>query len=68
MVYVTYCGGSRIQAPAADVCSYLACVADFWQGEGHMIQCGDGTVGMVGGRTGTCPQSQGRKQPVYAPK
>ncbi len=61
----TYCDGPLIHEPAADVCSYFVCVDGFWAGRGYLIQCGDGTVGMVGGRYGSCPDRPGRKQPVY---
>ncbi|NYF57163.1 hypothetical protein [Micromonospora purpureochromogenes] len=61
----TYCGGSLIHEPAAEVCSYFVCVDGFWAGRGYLTRCGDGTVGMVGGRYGSCPDRTGRKQPVY---
>ncbi|WP_091339139.1 hypothetical protein [Micromonospora rhizosphaerae] len=60
-----YCGGALVFEPAADVCSYFVCVDGFWAGEGYLIRCGDGTVGMVSGKIGTCPDRQGRKDPVY---
>ncbi|WP_157746262.1 hypothetical protein [Micromonospora inositola] len=63
----TYCGGSLILEPAVDVCRYFVCVDGFWAGQGYLVRCGDGTVGMVGGRYGTCPDRKGRKQPVYGP-
>ncbi|MGC1211571.1 MAG: hypothetical protein WA890_09965, partial [Micromonospora sp.] len=61
----TYCGGSLIHQPALDVCRYFVCVDGFWAGEGYLMRCGDGTVGMVGGRYGSCPDRSGRKLPVY---
>ncbi|MGC5020326.1 hypothetical protein [Micromonospora sp. DT47] len=61
----TYCGGSLIHEPAVEVCGYFVCVDGFWAGHGYLTQCGDGTVGMVGGRYGSCPDRPGRKQPVY---
>ncbi|PWU43482.1 hypothetical protein DLJ46_31515, partial [Micromonospora globispora] len=61
----TYCGGSLIQQPALDVCRYFVCVDGFWAGEGYLMRCGDGTVGMVGGPYGSCPDRSGRKEPVY---
>lgn len=63
----TYCDGSLILEPAADVCRYFDCVDGFWAGQGPLVRCGDGTVGLVGGRYGSCPDRTGRKQPVYGP-
>ncbi|WP_200211395.1 hypothetical protein [Micromonospora coerulea] len=61
----TYCGGALIHEPAADVCRYFVCVDGFRAGHGYLARCGDGTVGRVGGRYGSCPQRSGRKEPVY---
>ncbi|MFE9694708.1 hypothetical protein [Micromonospora sp. NPDC005806] len=63
----TYCGGALIHEPATDVCRWFACVEGFWSGHGYLVRCGDGTVGMVGGRYGTCPDRSGRRDPVYGP-
>lgn len=60
-----YCGGSYIHAPASDVCSYFACVDNFWNGKGYLVQCGDGMVGMLGGPSGSCADHSGEKRPVY---
>ncbi|MER5332932.1 hypothetical protein [Micromonospora sp. NPDC002717] len=60
-----YCGGSYIHQPASDVCSYFACVADFRSGAGYLVRCEDGMIGMVGGKSGSCADHRGVKNPVY---
>ncbi|MER7459984.1 hypothetical protein [Micromonospora sp. NPDC126480] len=63
----TYCGGLLIHDPAADVCGWFRCVADFDRGRGFLVQCVDGRIGWVGGPAGTCAQDRGPKRPVYRP-
>ncbi|WP_309227191.1 hypothetical protein [Micromonospora thermarum] len=60
-----YCGGSRIHDPAADVCGWFRCVADFGRGKGHLVRCEDGLIGWVGGPGGTCATHRGARSPVY---
>lgn len=61
----TYCGGVLVHDPAPDICRWFTCVDGFWQGRGYLTVCEDGRLGMVGGRTGSCPERAGRKEPVY---
>ncbi|GAA4580161.1 hypothetical protein GCM10023176_59200 [Micromonospora coerulea] len=60
-----FCGGVLVHEPAPDVCRYFTCVEGFREGRGYLTVCADGRVGMVGGRTGTCPERAGRKERVY---
>ncbi|MFU8851500.1 hypothetical protein ACNAW0_11030 [Micromonospora sp. SL1-18] len=55
----TYCGGTLIREPAADVCSYFPCMDDFWIGIGHVLTCKDGLVGLVGGLPEECAGQRG---------
>lgn len=61
-----YCGvGSLITSPPPDICRYFSCIGYFRQGNGHMVECEDGTVSMSGGIDGACSDHDGVKQPVY---
>ncbi|GAA4570069.1 hypothetical protein GCM10023176_27920 [Micromonospora coerulea] len=60
-----YCGGSYVDDPAADVCSYFDCVATFWDGNGYVVQCNDGLVSMTGVPRGPCADHGGTRRPLY---
>lgn len=61
----SFCGGGYITDPAADVCSYFNCIANFGNGTGHMEECRDATYSMSGGRRGACSSHGGELRPVY---
>lgn len=61
----TFCGGSLIYNPKPDTCSYFACIDNFWNGKGYMMQCDDGMYTMSGGRSGSCSHHDGNRRPVY---
>ncbi|WP_240944060.1 hypothetical protein [Micromonospora thermarum] len=61
-----YCGGALIHQPAADVCSYFPCMADFLSGSGHLVTCRDGLIGLVGGQPDECADHRGIRRTVYA--
>lgn len=65
--HYNFCGGSLITSPAADVCNYFNCIANFGNGVGYMVQCNDGTYSMSGGRRGACSSHGGEGRPVYRP-
>ncbi len=60
-----FCGGSLIYSPPADICSYIACIGNFWNGRGYVIQCRDGTFGKSGGIRGSCSYHGGNARPLY---
>ncbi|MGC5020324.1 hypothetical protein [Micromonospora sp. DT47] len=60
-----YCGGSYVDDPASDVCSYFDCVDTFWNGKGYMVQCQDGMVSMTGVQRGPCAEHSGTWRTVY---
>jgi hypothetical protein len=60
-----FCGGSYIYSPAADICSYLSCIDNFWNGQGYVIQCKDGMFSKSGGRSGSCSYHSGNRRPLY---
>jgi hypothetical protein len=62
-----FCGrGPYISSPAADVCAYFACIDNFDNGVGYMVQCNDGMYSMSGGRRGACSYHGGEGRTVYA--
>jgi hypothetical protein len=63
----TFCGGSYIYSPPADICSYIDCIPSFWDGRGYVIECVDGMFGKSGGIQGSCSHHGGNKQPLYKP-
>lgn len=60
-----FCGGSYIYSPAGDICSYLSCIDNFWNGQGYVIQCQDGMFSKSGGRSGSCSYHSGNRRPLY---
>jgi hypothetical protein len=41
--------------PPANFCSFAACVPNFFQDPGFVVQCGDGLYSKTGGTTSVCP-------------
>ena len=61
-----FCGGSYLYNPAADICSYIDCIASFWTStNGYVDQCVDGTFSHSGGRSGACSHHGGESRPLY---
>lgn len=59
------CGrGNQVYNPSADVCTYFACIPNFSNGHGYMVQCKDGMFSMSGGRPGTCSHHNGEGRAV----
>ncbi len=58
--------GVLIYSPPASICSYIACIANFWNGSGYVIECSDGTFSKSGGIRGSCSHHGGNLQPLYA--
>jgi hypothetical protein len=61
----TFCGGSTITRPVRNVCSYFHCTSSFWDGQGYMVLCQDGTVSLSGGRRWACSAHHGARRPVF---
>lgn len=63
-----FCGnGDYITSPAAEICSYFDCIANFSNGHGYMVECNDGTYSMSGGISGACSDHGGENRLVYSP-
>ena len=58
--------GRYITAPASEFCSYFPCIGNFWNGNGYVIQCSDGTFGKSGGKSGSCNHHGGNASPLYS--
>jgi hypothetical protein len=63
----TFCGGSVITSPPANLCSVFHCIASFWnQTNGYVVQCRDGLLSHSGGVRGSCSSHGGNGQTLYA--
>ncbi len=60
-------GGSSISSPPRDICQYIPCIASFWNGNGYVIQCRDGTFGKSGGLRGSCSGHGGNGRTLRTP-
>ncbi len=61
-----FCFGDLIYSPPGDICSYIACIGNFWNGVGYVIQCKDGMFSKSGGRSGSCSYHGGNLRPLYS--
>ncbi len=61
-----FCGGSYIYNPPSDICSYLSCIANFWNGRGYIEECQDGMFSKSGGIQGSCSYHHGNRQPLFS--
>ncbi len=57
--------GSFITAPPATFCSYFSCITGFWNGQGYVEECQDGTYTLAGGVGGDCDANGGDLRPLY---
>jgi hypothetical protein len=48
------------------VCSYFACIDNFYNGSGYMVECGDGRYSMSGGKQGACSYHDKVRRSVYS--
>lgn len=59
------CGvGSTISNPPSNICSYFSCIDNFWNSNGYMVECGDGSYSMAGGYSEACSYNGGVAQTV----
>jgi hypothetical protein len=62
-----FCSGSFITSPAATICNYINCIANFWNGRGYVMQCSDTAFGKSGGISGSCSSHGGNFRALRAP-
>jgi hypothetical protein len=60
-----FCGGSVITNPAGDICGYISCILNFWNGHGYVVECGDTMFSLSGGIQGVCSHHQGYLRTLY---
>jgi len=58
--------GSYIYDPPSGFCSYFACIDNFWNGRGYVMECRDATYSKSGGISGSCSHHGGNWRPLYA--
>jgi hypothetical protein len=58
--------GSVIFNPPAGFCSYFACINNFFNGTGYVVECQDGMYSKSGGHQGVCSFHGGYLQTLYA--
>ncbi len=61
-----FCPGFLIFSPPGDICVYIDCIPNFWNGRGYVIQCSDGMFGKSGGIRGSCSYHGGNSRPLYS--
>jgi hypothetical protein len=70
--HYNFCGGSVIQPPPSNFCSYFNCITSFWTedrpNDGYVIQCVDGRFSLSGGEAGSpCSSHGGPSRTLYTP-
>lgn len=48
------------------ICGYFACIGNFFNGTGYLVECRDGQYSMSGGKQGACSYHQGVRRAVYS--
>jgi hypothetical protein len=56
-----------IYSPPTNFCSYFSCISSFWNGNGYVMQCQDGTFSKSGGIQGSCSRHGGNQRALLAP-
>ncbi len=58
--------GNLIYSPPGSFCSYFACIGNFWNGHGYVVECNDGDYSKSGGIRGACSYHHGVLRPLYS--
>jgi hypothetical protein len=62
-----FCVGLTITSPPVGFCTYFACVPNFANGRGFVMQCQDGVYSLSGGIPGSCSGHGGNRRALLAP-
>jgi hypothetical protein len=63
----SFSGSALIYDPPGEFCSYFACINNFWNGNGYVVECADERYSKSGGIQGACSQHGGVWRKLYAP-
>lgn len=58
--------GYLIYNPPSGFCGYFACIANFGNGRGYVVECKDQTYSKSGGIQGSCSRYGGNLRPLYS--
>ncbi len=58
--------GNRIFITPAEFCRYFACINNFTNGKGYVVECSDGQYSRLGGKSGSCSHHGRVVQPLYS--
>lgn len=58
--------GNRIYTTPSDFCRYFACIGNFEDGKGYVVECSDGQYSKLGGKHGTCSHHGHVVQALYS--
>jgi hypothetical protein len=58
--------GKLIYSPPGAFCDYFNCIANFWNGNGYVMECQDATFSKSGGISGSCSHHSGNWRPLYS--
>jgi len=58
--------GTLIYNPPSNFCDYFACLGNFWNGNGYVVECRDSRYSLSGGMQGACSHHGGVLRPLYA--
>ncbi len=58
---------TNIYSPPSNFCSYFTCIANFWNGNGYVEECQDGTYSKSGGISGSCSHHGGNLRALLQP-
>lgn len=58
---------NTISSPPSNFCAYFSCIASFWNGNGYVEECQDGSYSKSGGISGSCSHHGGDLRALLQP-
>jgi hypothetical protein len=62
-----FTSGHYIYSAPSGFSDYFACIGNFWNGNGYVMECEDGMYSKSGGIRGSCSYHGGNWRPLLAP-
>jgi hypothetical protein len=62
-----FTSGHYISSVPSGFCTYFACINNFYNGRGYVMECHDGMYSKSGGISGSCSHHGGNWRPLLAP-